>query len=495
MARRILLVDADPAFLGPIAGILGRSAFTVQTATDGARALETALSVKPDLVITNYHLPVFSGERLRSFLRTNPTTFHIPFIFVVDEKRAHDASLASLGDDAVLIKPVSREDLLRRVEEAFGPGKPAPRAASPAGTEGVEGNLKDVSLVDLVQIFSLNRRTGVLAVSRGEAQGQVYFRNGEVVSCQMGEARGEKAFFRMLHWKDGTFRYSPTDHAVSRDVSRGSDALLMEGLRQLDEWPALAEKMPPRGSRLTLTKNPDDLPPELRPITQEVLLLLEFYDRVEDIVNKCSYSDYEICKTVIGLSQKGIVQVATSPREAGRIGGPLLTPAQAVKVCAHLVTDERSPLGHGTGRLLLFADPPELVKEFLSRASDVPEFSLSRDNFSNQEVLAFSFGALGTIEVSENAHLVLFLLPCRKEALPVWRPFSEGAVGAILLTREGKGQEENPRQAKDFVTGRLGMPVLEAGTAEGRGFNPVEVLSRFFALLLQEKALPSRDDR
>jgi CheY-like chemotaxis protein len=493
MTRRIMLVDSDEKFLEQTAEILGRSAFAVETAADGARALETALSWKPDLVITNYHLPVFSGERLRSFLRNNPTTFHIPFIFLVDEKRARDASLASLGSDAVLVKPVAREDILRRVGEAFGSEKPAARGPARAGEGGVEGNLKDVSLVDLVQIFSLNRRTGVLVVSRGALPGQVYFRNGEVVSCQLGEARGEKAFFRMLHWKDGTFRYSPSDYTVSRDISRASDALLMEGLRQLDEWPALADKMPPRGSRLTLTKDPDDLPPELRPVTQEVLLLLEFYDRVEDIVDKCSYSDYEICRTVVGLIQKGIVQVATNPREAGRVGGPLLTPEQSVKICSHLVTDERSPLGHGTGRLLLFADPPGLVREFLARASAVPEFLLSRDNFSNQEVLAYSFGALGALAITDNAHLVLFLLPCRKEALPVWRPFSEGAVGAILLSRAEKGREEDARQVRDFVRGHLGMPLLEVEAFADRAFDPAEVFSRFFALLLREEARTSAE--
>lgn len=482
MARKILLVDSDPRFLAATAEVLSRSAFAVESAGDGGRALEAALSGKPDLVLTNYHLPVFSGERLRSFLRNNPTTFHIPFIFLVDEARARDASLASLGNDPVLIKPVGREDLMRRIEEAFGG---TPRAGRPARGEeaGVEGNLRDVSLVDLTQIFSLNRRTGILAVKAGDREGQVFFHSGEVVSCQLGTARGEKAFFRMLHWKDGTFRYSPEDHTVARDISRNSDALLMEGLRQLDEWGGVAAKMPPPGSRLSLIKDPEDLPPELRPITQEVLLLLEFYDRVEEIVDKCSYSDYEISRTIIGLVQKGIVAVSTGEGGAERAYGPLFPPEKAVRVIGLLEKDERSPVGSAMGRILVFADPPDLVKSFLARAGEVPEFSLSRDNFSNQEVLAFSFGALGTLDVSDAARLTLFLLPCRQDATPVWKPFAEGGVGALLLTLPGKGKEGCAPLVGEF-TARIGMPLLHAD-ADGQGtFSPSAVLSRLFDLIL-----------
>jgi CheY-like chemotaxis protein len=486
MARKILLVDSDAGFLQTTTDVLARSAFTVETASDGARALEAALAGKPDLVITNYHLPIFSGERLRSFLRNNPTTFHIPFIFLVDEERARDASLASLGKDGVLVKPVGREELLRRIGEAFGADKIERRSVQ-RGESGVEGNLKDVSLVDLTQIFSLNRRTGILAVSRGGTEGQVYFRNGEVVSCQLGSARGEKAFFRMLHWKDGSFRYSPNDYTVSRDISRSSDALLMEGLRQLDEWAGLAGKMPSDGSLLTLAKNPDDLPNELRPVTQEVLLLLEFYNRVGEIVDKCSYTDYEICRTIIALIQKGIIEVATGPGSPGRPGGPLLSTETAVQVCALLGRDERSQLGYGTGRVLVFADPPELVRDFLARASEIPEFSLSRDNFSNQEVLAFSFGTLGNLVIGETAQIALFLLPCRKDALPAWKPFSEGAMGAILLTRDG-AEGESATLARRFVAGGLGLPMLTAAAGPDGMFHPSDVLSRFFALLLAERA-------
>ncbi len=481
MGRRILLVDGDAAFTSSMAAALAAAGHAVETAPDGARALESGLSGKPDVVVTNYHLPVFSGERLRSFLRSNPTTFHIPFVFLLDQDRAADASLAGLGRDTVLVKPLQADHLLHRVEEACS----APRVeAKPSRSSetGVEGNLSDVSLTDLVQIFALNRRTGILAVTHSE-EGKVFFRDGGVVSCQVGEVRGEKAFFRLLQWKEGAFRYTPTPVTVSRDISRSPDALLMEGLRQLDEWEALRGKLPRPDQRLALAKDPDTLPRDLRPVTQEVLLLLEFYDRMDDLVNKCSYSDYEIVKTVVGLIQKGIVEVASGSHEAPRPAGPLLAPEQAVRIASALPRDELSPVGYETGRILLLADPPELVRPFLARTGELPEFHLSRDNFSNQEVLASSFGAVGRLDISENAHLLLFLLPCRADYSPVWRPFTEGALGAIILRQPGE-EGPGPRLAREILAGRLRLPLLTVETSPAREASPAQALVAFFQLLL-----------
>ncbi len=136
--KKILLVDADTKLLGKLGKRITKAGYEINTASDGSGALESALLKKPDLIITNYHLPLFDGERLRAFLRNNPTTTHIPFIFLIDAERGHDEVLASIGGerDTFLVKPFRWQEMQERIESTFDPMDEKP-ISQPVG-KGVE---------------------------------------------------------------------------------------------------------------------------------------------------------------------------------------------------------------------------------------------------------------------------------------------------------------------------------------------------------------------
>jgi CheY-like chemotaxis protein len=490
MTRKILLVDSDQTLLKKLGRRLKKEQFAVITSADGATALEVAIVGKPDLVITNYHLPIFSGERLRAFLRNNPTTYHIPIIFLVDTDRGKDTTLASIGPDPSLVKPFRWEDIKPKIHQAFSQAEQEEDEdrIKKVGS-GVEGNLQEVSLVDLLQIFSLNRRTGILTLSHGDEEGTVYLNNGEVVSTVHGEINGEKALYRILRWKDGTFHYLPDQFTISRNISRPIDALLMEGMRQLDEWDSLQAKMPPGSSVLKMNKNQEELPRDLRPVTEEVLLLLEFYSSVDDIIEKSKHTDYEVCKSILGLIQKGILSGIEERRAVKRDETPLVTAEQALSIRKVMGSEDGGSSGPEWGKILLFSSTPELVKQFLAEAGNLDEFRLSRDNFSNQEILNTSFGSLGALEISDKTRLQLFVLPSGLTARPLWKPFSEGSVGAILLTARDNGDREDLAMVTEFVKNSLKHPLVhrEVDTRREIKLSASDVFKDLFTLLLEEE--------
>jgi CheY-like chemotaxis protein len=53
---------------------------------------------------------------------------------------------------------------------------------------GLQGNLEDLPLLDIVQIVSFSKKTGYLAIQMGEGQGAIVFRNGLVVSAFTGDS-------------------------------------------------------------------------------------------------------------------------------------------------------------------------------------------------------------------------------------------------------------------------------------------------------------------
>ncbi len=465
--KKILLVDADEKFLGKLGKRLGKAGFVVKTASDGSGALESALLEKPDLVITNYHLPVFDGERLRAFIRNNPTTTHIPFVFIIDSDRSQDETLASASGDSLLVKPFRWQEVQERIVTLLDPDRP--KMPKPAGS-GVEGSLNEVSLVDLLQIFGLNRRTGTLLLLHAEQEGRVYLENGSVISTILGETNGEKALYRILRWEDGTFRYLPGEENVTRNITRSMDALLMEGMRQLDEWSSIYKLMPPPDTVLELAKSRDELPQNLRPVTQEIILLMEFYSTLAEIVEKATHTDYDICRSILGLIQKGIVRPVTDSAAPVRKDEPLVSSEEAISIHRTLRLVQGEYDGSHWGKILIFSPDVEKIKRFLTNVTSVKEFKLARDNFSNQEVITSSFGTLGTLEISDSAYLQIFLLPSTLESSPLWRGFSEGAVGAIYL-QNGNLEEEDDTLSlvRWFLEHELEKPLvvrqIEGGTA------------------------------
>ncbi len=495
MAKRILLVDKNDTFRKKLGRRLAKAQYTVETTSDGATALEAALVNKPDLVITNYHLPVFSGERLRAFLRNNPTTFHIPFIFLVNAEREKDFTLASIGPDICIYKPFKWDEISRRIDEAFNPSLAKKEMLQGKGA-GIEGQLTEVNLVDLLQIFSLNRRTGILTVENEDGEEAViYLKEGDVVSTILDTITGEKALYRILRWRGGTFRYQPEKFTVARNITRSIDALLMEGMRQLDEWETLQSIMPHPPARLKLKKANGDLPSNLRPVTQEVILLLEFYDTADQLINKSGFTDYEICKTLVGLIQKGILEVHQEERAETRADEPLVNPDQALrirKILSRMTADFR---GTEWGKILLFSPSADLIRQFTASAHGINEFTLARDNFSNQEILAASFGTLGSLSISDKTRLKLFALPSREDSFPLLKPFSEGAAGAVFLTSAEEKGGNTPANLLEYVRNGLCLPTIQSEVDKTMGKTEMAtgVFKQLIDLLLSDQQLNSEE--
>jgi len=460
--KKILLVDADNQLLEKLGKRIIKAGYEVETASDGSGALESALLKNPDLIVTNYHLPLFDGERLRAFLRNNPTTMHIPFIFLIDAERGHDEILASIGgeNNTFLVKPFRWHQMKELLEAAFDPleEKPIPQ---PVGA-GVEGSLSEVSLVDLLQIFGLNRRTGTLVLQHGSQQGRIHLTNGSVVSAVLGETTGEKALYRILRWHDGSFRYNPGQADVTWDITRSMDALLMEGMRQLDEWDSLVKLMPPPGTVLKLSKSRDELPQNMRPVTQEVLLLLEFYNTLRDIVEKSTHTDYDVCQSILGLIQKGIITTSDEGKYPVSRDEPLITAEEAITIHRTLRPGQGDYADYHWGKILVFSSDIELITLFISSISEDAEFKLSRDNFSNQEIINSTFGGMGILEISENTYLQVFLLPSTRQYLPLWKAFSEGTVGGFFLHGEEEMGDDiqSLGTVKSFFEGTLKRPLV-----------------------------------
>jgi len=118
--KTILVCDDESHILNVVSLKLRNAGFRVLTAEDGQEALEVALQERPDLIITDYHMPRLSGLELCRRLKVDPATALIPTIMLTARGyhlEPHDTE--DSGICRMLSKPFSPRQLLVTVNEVI----------------------------------------------------------------------------------------------------------------------------------------------------------------------------------------------------------------------------------------------------------------------------------------------------------------------------------------------------------------------------------------
>ncbi len=134
-----------------------------------------------------------------------------------------------LGVDDFVLKPVSTDIFAAKLRQMIE------RRAANSGGRGVSGSLAEMSLPDMVQILWHGRKTCALRITAGASSGEIDFAEGQVVDARWDALRGEAAFYKMIALMEGDFRLDPTFKPTSRSIQASPEALLLEGMRRLDE--------------------------------------------------------------------------------------------------------------------------------------------------------------------------------------------------------------------------------------------------------------------
>lgn len=118
--RTILVADDETHILNVVSLKLRNAGYRVLTARDGQEALDLALQERPDLLITDYHMPMLSGLELCRRLRQSPATANIPAIMLTARGyHLDERDTRTSGIRVMLSKPFSPRHLLLTVGEVF----------------------------------------------------------------------------------------------------------------------------------------------------------------------------------------------------------------------------------------------------------------------------------------------------------------------------------------------------------------------------------------
>jgi DNA-binding response OmpR family regulator/DNA-binding CsgD family transcriptional regulator len=118
-SHKILIVDDDIDSLDIIESYFedSESKYLFYRANNGLTALQVALKVNPDLIITEWELPVMDGMGLIRKIRTNENTAHTPIIVLTSRVITSEQlqTVINTGDADYIRKPTDKIELISRV--------------------------------------------------------------------------------------------------------------------------------------------------------------------------------------------------------------------------------------------------------------------------------------------------------------------------------------------------------------------------------------------
>ncbi|WP_437677463.1 HD domain-containing phosphohydrolase [Sorangium sp. So ce131] len=134
-----------------------------------------------------------------------------------------------LGVDDFVSKPASTDVMAAKLRQLIE------RRSSTTVARGVSGSLAEMGLPDMIQILWHGRKTCALKIQANSMAGEIHFADGQVVHALWAGSQGEDAFYKMLTLREGDFRLDPNFSPSTRSITASPEALLLEGMRRLDE--------------------------------------------------------------------------------------------------------------------------------------------------------------------------------------------------------------------------------------------------------------------
>ena len=186
----VLLVDDDEALVTLYRRTFEHAGYTVHTADNGARGYDAAVTVRPDVIVSDISMPEKNGWDFLAMVRADPRLSEIPFVLL----SCHGTFLrglqqAAAGADDYIEKGIRAAELIQRVGAVL---EARLRLASwhdvppPSFRERAGG----VGLFAVMTALAQSRASGQVVVEDGWGRVQLQLAEGLVVHAAAFEADG-----------------------------------------------------------------------------------------------------------------------------------------------------------------------------------------------------------------------------------------------------------------------------------------------------------------
>ncbi|MEK6713258.1 MAG: DUF4388 domain-containing protein, partial [Nitrospirota bacterium] len=241
----------------------------------------------------------------------------------------------------------------------------------------LEGSIKDFGLADILQLISMQKKSGVVTISHKNESTTLHFDNGQIVFAtsinggetmrlgellvkagkleeqdvaktlhiqEMSKERIGNLFvssglvskedvkealqqqlmdviFCVLRWKDGWYKFEAGDIDYDREyqIPLQTDFILMEGSRMVDEWSNIESKIPSDNIIFSQTDRGSEVELLFTRLSRDEVTVYNLIDGnrdIPDIIEISQLSRFHIYKILLTLMLSGLIsQTSTSKKD------------------------------------------------------------------------------------------------------------------------------------------------------------------------------------
>ncbi len=208
----VLMIEPDAFTASHLAAVLRRAGYEVEACARPELAVTRACVTQPGCVLCDDEVVEGGGVALALRARNNsPRACLAPFIFLAAHPQAGDAPRRKSGArDVWLAKPFSTEALVDAVGQLVGPivTKADSSMLLRVGESAMDGSLSLISLRTLIKMLELERRSGVLRITRPGSRRVDHAPRRSSDAREGARALGQRrdrALETLLAWRDGRF--------------------------------------------------------------------------------------------------------------------------------------------------------------------------------------------------------------------------------------------------------------------------------------------------
>lgn len=117
---KVLIAEDNTECLDFLSETLKDEGFSVMVAADGEKAIELLNQIKPDVIVTDLMMPLFSGGDLIRYVRKTTALSQIPIVVASGYGKSYESEALRAGANVVLQKPIDIGLLVATLKRSGG---------------------------------------------------------------------------------------------------------------------------------------------------------------------------------------------------------------------------------------------------------------------------------------------------------------------------------------------------------------------------------------
>ncbi len=310
--RSILIVDSDQKNLKVLDTSFSEASFVTAIANSDNEALSILETDSFYIVLCDLSAPSIDGYKLLKEIQRSPVRdgCHVVFTSTKSDIWNRVKSI-KLGAKDFIVKPVHAAEVVARVNMLICRLQRNEENVAVENSQ-FSGRLEDLAVMDLVEIFGAEKKTGVLTVHNENGHsGQVICYQGQVISANMQSLRSEEAIYKMMHWNRGRFSMSFTDVPFYDEFTISNMGLLLQGAKRMDLRNELLKQLPSLDAIVITTSNFKKITSqkEMNAELHEFLKLFDGERTLGRIIDDSHENEIVTLKRIVKLYKLGFLYV------------------------------------------------------------------------------------------------------------------------------------------------------------------------------------------